>query len=55
MKDFLVFLSAWIQGLGLIHQLPAVWTFLYPAVTSMLLWPWIFVILRDIRRIYQIS
>ena len=55
MKNFLVFSSAWIQGLGLVQQIPATWTFLYPAVTSMLLWPWIFVILRDIRRIYQIN
>lgn len=30
------------------------WSFIYPAVTSMILWPWLFVILRDLRRTYQV-
>jgi len=29
-------------------------TFLLPAVTSMILWPWLFVILRDLRRTYRV-
>ena len=31
------------------------WTYWMPAITSMLLWPWLFIILRDIRRKYNIS
>lgn len=31
------------------------WTYWMPAITSMLLWPWLFIILRDLRRKYQIS
>lgn len=31
------------------------WTYWMPAVTSMLLWPWLFIILRDLRRKYNIS
>ena len=31
------------------------WTYWMPAITSMLLWPWLFIILRDLRRKYHIS
>ncbi len=31
------------------------WTYWMPAFTSMLLWPWLFIILRDVRRKYHIS
>lgn len=31
------------------------WTYWMPAVTSMLIWPWLFIVLRDIRRKYHIS
>jgi rod shape-determining protein MreD len=31
------------------------WTYWMPAITSMLLWPWLFIILRDLRRKYRIS
>lgn len=31
------------------------WTYWMPAITSMLIWPWLFIILRDIRRKFQIS
>lgn len=31
------------------------WTYWMPAVTSMLLWPWLFIVLRDVRRKYNIS
>ncbi len=26
------------------------WSFIYPAISSMLLWPWLFTLLRDLRR-----
>ena len=31
------------------------WTYWMPAFTSMLLWPWLFIILRDVRRKHHIS
>jgi rod shape-determining protein MreD len=45
-------LRAWIRG---IQGQPLVdVSFIYPALTSMLLWPWIFILLRDLRRFYQV-
>jgi len=34
---------------------PRDWSFLYPAFSSAILWTWIFIILRDVRRAYQVS
>ena len=31
------------------------WTYWMPAITSMLIWPWLFIVLRDFRRKYHIS
>ncbi len=31
------------------------WTYWMPAISSMLLWPWLFIVLRDLRRKYHIS
>lgn len=31
------------------------WTYWMPAITSMLLWPWLFIVLRDLRRKHYIS
>ena len=43
----------WIKGMmGIPSQ---TWTFWMPAVTSMFLWPWLFVILRDVRRKYRVG
>jgi rod shape-determining protein MreD len=45
-------LSVWIHSLlGAQHT---DWSFSYPAFSSMFLWPWIFVMLRDIRRMYHV-
>ena len=45
-------LRAWIRG---IQGQPLVdVSFVYPALTSMLLWPWVFILLRDLRRFYQV-
>jgi rod shape-determining protein MreD len=33
---------------------PQTWTFWMPAITSMILWPWLFVILRDVRRKFKV-
>ena len=47
------FLTLWIRGMMGVP--PQQWTFWMPAVSSMLLWPWLFIILRDLRRKYQVS
>jgi len=41
-------LVLWIKHLA--GQAPSTWSYLTPSIVSMLLWPWLFVILRDIRR-----
>ncbi len=41
-------LVLWIKHLA--GMAPATWGYLTPSIVSMLLWPWLFVILRDIRR-----
>ena len=33
---------------------PQTWTFWLPAFTSMVLWPWLFIVLRDVRRKYRV-
>jgi len=45
-------LEAWFYTVLGHSQLES--TFIYPALTSMILWPWIFVILRDMRRTYRV-
>lgn len=49
-KQLLVF---WINGI--IGYPPRDLWYLAPAVGSMLLWPWVFIILRDLRRHFHIS
>ncbi len=46
-------ISLWIRAIMGVP--PDNWTYWMPAFTSMLLWPWLFVVLRDIRRKYLIS
>jgi len=41
-------LVLWIKHLA--GASPAAWSYLTPSIVSMLIWPWLFVILRDIRR-----
>lgn len=43
----------WVQGL--IGVMPTTWEFWLPAVTSSLLWPWVFIVLRDLRRRFNVS
>ncbi len=43
----------WLRGM-LGHPILS-WTVFYPAVSSMILWTWLFIILRDLRRFYQVS
>lgn len=46
-------INLWVRGIMGVP--PQSWTFWMPAFTSMLLWPWLFIILRDIRRRYHVS
>ena len=46
-------LSLWVRGIMGVP--PKSWTYWMPAFTSMVLWPWLFIILRDIRRRYHVS
>jgi rod shape-determining protein MreD len=39
---------------GVIGNLTGSWEHLLPSLTSMLIWPWLFIILRDLRRYAQI-
>lgn len=43
--------NAWVRGIA--GQISVSWTYWIPALTSALVWPFIFIMLRDIRR--QIS
>lgn len=45
--------NLWIRGI--IGVPPKDWTFWAPPFTSMLIWPWLFIILRDVRRTYHVS
>lgn len=53
MVSFSLLLSLWVRGIMGVP--PRSWSYWMPAVTSMLLWPWLFIILRDIRRRYHVS
>jgi rod shape-determining protein MreD len=50
---FYQLLSLWVRGIMGVP--PTSWTYWMPALTSMVLWPWLFIILRDIRRRYHVS
>lgn len=50
---FYELITLWITGY--IGTSTRDWTYWMPAITSMLLWPWLFIILRDLRRKYNIS
>jgi rod shape-determining protein MreD len=45
-------LILWIKSL--VGQAPVDWTYWTPSVVSMLIWPWLFVILRDVRRRWDV-
>jgi rod shape-determining protein MreD len=46
------FIVLWIKGM--MGLPPGHWTYWMPAFSSMLLWPWMFIILRDVRRKYHV-
>ncbi len=45
-------LVLWVKGV--IGQPPGSWLYWLPSFTSTLLWPWVFLILRDLRRQFQV-
>lgn len=46
-------LTLWIRGA--IGRVPDSWTYWLPSVTSTLIWPWAFMLLRDIRRRFHVQ
>ena len=40
---------------GLIDQAPDTWLYWLPSFTSALIWPWLYLILRDLRRKFRVS
>ena len=47
------FIIHWIRGIMGIP--PNHWTFWMPALSSMLIWPWLFIVLRDVRRQFRVA
>ena len=45
--------SLWVKGAT--GAAPDRWTYWLTALTSALLWPWIFLLLRDLRRRYRVT
>ncbi|MGE0080868.1 MAG: rod shape-determining protein MreD [Thiohalomonadaceae bacterium] len=46
-------LVLWIKGV--VGQLPGTWAYWLPSLTSSLLWPWVFLLLRDLRRRFRVA
>lgn len=46
-------LVVWIKGIA--GDSPQTWQYWAPSFTSALVWPWVFIILRDMRRKFRIS
>ena len=46
-------LILWVDGM--VGRAPDSWLFFMPTITSTLLWPWTYLILRDIRRKFTVS
>jgi len=46
-------LTLWITSIAYGHVIS--WAFWYPTLLGMFLWPWIFVIMRDLRRRFKVN
>lgn len=46
-------LVVWIKGI--IGESPQSWLYWAPSITSAIIWPWIFIILRNLRRGYKVN
>lgn len=43
----------WVQGI--IGQSPKTWMYWLPSITSTLLWPWLNIFMRNVRRVYKVN
>ncbi|MCP3850371.1 MAG: rod shape-determining protein MreD [Gammaproteobacteria bacterium] len=43
----------WLNGIT--GSAPGDWSYWYPSLTSMLVWPWLFYLMRAIRRLYGVN
>ncbi len=50
---FQLLVVLWIKGV--IDERPGTLLYWLPALTSALLWPWLFLVLRDVRRRFRVS
>lgn len=46
-------ISLWVDGM--LGRAPGSWLYFMPTISSTLLWPWIYLILRDLRRKFGIE
>ena len=46
-------LVVWVKGI--VGEAPDTWLYWAPSITSALLWPWLFIILRDVRRRFRVA
>ena len=46
-------LVLWVKGI--IGRPPETWGYWWPSVVSMLLWPWLFLVMRDTRRRFKVA
>ncbi len=46
-------ISLWVRGVSDDPEIG--WYYWMPLITSMLLWPWLFIVLRDMRRKFHVS
>lgn len=46
-------ISLWIRGM--LGESPSLWQLMLPALTTALVWPPSFILLRHVRRLYQVS
>ncbi|MDT8281788.1 MAG: rod shape-determining protein MreD [Gammaproteobacteria bacterium] len=46
-------LVLWVDGM--LGRAPNSWLYFMPAISSAILWPWIYLVLRDLRRKFSVS
>jgi len=46
-------LIAWIRGIT--GESPDSWLYWLPSVTSAMLWPWLYIVMRNVRRKFRVS
>lgn len=46
-------LTLWVDGM--LGRAPGSWLYFMPTITSTLLWPWTYLILRDLKRKFSVS